>query len=94
MQIDHDEDTLMIHDKYPKGHQHALVIPRLPGLLDLSCLRREHLPLLKHMRQRGQAWAAAQSASVNSEVRICVHTSEPVECPPEHAQLTEAHLIM
>ena len=57
LQVLHDEAVLVVHDKYPKGMHHGLVIPRQHGLLDVSCLQRGHLPLLQHMRQQAQQFA-------------------------------------
>lgn len=47
-------------DKFPKARRHALVVAREPQLESIAALRREHLPLLKHMQQLGHTWAQEQ----------------------------------
>jgi Scavenger mRNA decapping enzyme C-term binding len=68
MQIDHDDKVLVMHDAYPKARHHILVIALDPGLLDISCLRSCHVPLLQHMRARAAAWFDARAAPVG---RVC-----------------------
>lgn len=49
VQVSHDEHTMVVQDKFPKGRVHLLVIARDKCLLDISCLRRQHVPVLDHM---------------------------------------------
>jgi hypothetical protein len=64
MQIEHDDSVLLLNDNQPKGRYHALVLPRHPHLHDLSCLRREHLPVFELTIARGQAWACSHAEDI------------------------------
>lgn len=44
-----DDRVVVLYDKFPKSQHHLLVIARDPGLLDMTCLNRNHVPLLEHM---------------------------------------------
>lgn len=44
-----DASCVLIHDAFPKARHHALVLPREPGLQDVTSLTRAHLPLLDRM---------------------------------------------
>lgn len=54
LQMWHDEQVLVVRDKYPKARFHILVIARDRVLQDISCVRRQHIPLLQHMRTVAQ----------------------------------------
>jgi Scavenger mRNA decapping enzyme C-term binding len=69
VQVFSDDDFVVIRDKFPKARLHLLVIPRDPELLDLSCLRRQHLPVLGKMRELGEHWAQQVGSAIVAEVR-------------------------
>lgn len=56
LQIWHDDRVVMLKDQYPKARFHMLVIARESSLLDISCLRSCHIPLLAHMRSKAEEW--------------------------------------
>lgn len=45
----HDENVVIVEDKYPKALYHFLVIPK-KKILDVSKLSKEHIDLVEHMR--------------------------------------------
>lgn len=53
LQVDTDDKVVVIKDKYPKAKHHYLVLPK-EDISDLKNLKREHVPLLKHMEDMGQ----------------------------------------
>lgn len=66
VQIEHDDRCLVIRDAYPKAKFHILVIARDPALLDISCLRAHHVPLLNHMRGKAEAWFSSRKHEVGA----------------------------
>eukprot|EP00892_Ulva_mutabilis_P010974 jgi/Ulvmu1/8249/UM041_0060.1 len=54
--VGHCDDLLIIRDQYPKARVHLLVIARDAQLLDISCLRRQHVSLLQMMQARAEEW--------------------------------------
>lgn len=63
--ISHDEHILLIRDAYPKAMLHVLVIARAAHLWDMSCLRREDIPLLQHMIKTATAWTQSQGIDLD-----------------------------
>ena len=56
-----DASCVLINDAYPKARHHALVMPRDPGLRDVTSLTRVHLPLLDRMEARTCSLTHAQA---------------------------------
>lgn len=59
--VEEDDLTVTIKDKYPKAQYHFLVMPK-ESIASTSNLRSGHIPLLKHMQQRGEELAARSSS--------------------------------
>lgn len=54
--LSEDDQCIMITDKFPKAHRHALVIARNPKLLGPLDLTQDDIPLLLHMRHVAETW--------------------------------------
>lgn len=52
MKIYEDDQVVIIKDKYPKAHHHFLALPQIK-IKDLASMDRSHIPILKHMHQKG-----------------------------------------
>lgn len=50
----HDQDTVVIYDKYPKARVHLLVMPTRI-ITSYAKLSKADLPTLRSMQERGQA---------------------------------------
>lgn len=61
--VEEDDLTVTIKDKYPKAEYHFLVMPK-DSITSTSNLSSSHIPLLKHMQQRGEELAARSSSSL------------------------------
>lgn len=88
VQITHDDKVLLIKDGYPKARFHILVIARDPALLDISCLRSRHVPLLTHMRGKAEEWFASKKVEVGV---VRLHGDS---CTPPPAQLDSIALFI
>lgn len=74
LQVDHCDRLLIIRDQYPKSKTHLLIIARDPQLLDISCLRGQHVPLLRYMRSQAEKHARiADSSQVREASRVLMH---------------------
>ncbi len=62
-----DAQVALLPDKYPKARHHVLVVARDPGLASVYDLRREHVPLLRHMMQVAQRWVRDTAADPGSQ---------------------------
>ncbi|KAG8184402.1 hypothetical protein JTE90_004574 [Oedothorax gibbosus] len=49
--VEFDEKIVIIKDKYPKAKHHYLILPK-ENVPNLKSLKKEHLPLLKHMKTK------------------------------------------
>lgn len=56
--FEYDESAVVVKDLYPKARRHVLVVAREDGLDRLSQVRKQHLPLLRHMEALGTKWAS------------------------------------
>ncbi|KAL0479889.1 aprataxin, partial [Acrasis kona] len=48
-----DDKVIVLYDAFPKARFHCLVIPRDEKIEYLSDLKKEHIPLLEHMKMIG-----------------------------------------
>lgn len=58
-----DDSVVILSDRTPKASTHLLVIPRFEPIPGTESLRKEHLPLLLHMRDVGERLCAEQSTA-------------------------------
>eukprot|EP00238_Polyblepharides_amylifera_P001613 CAMPEP_0196571856 /NCGR_PEP_ID=MMETSP1081-20130531/1984_1 /TAXON_ID=36882 /ORGANISM="Pyramimonas amylifera, Strain CCMP720" /LENGTH=392 /DNA_ID=CAMNT_0041888965 /DNA_START=24 /DNA_END=1199 /DNA_ORIENTATION=- len=68
----YSNSLVVLRDKFPKSRCHWLVLPRVSGLMGLTSLRVEHVPILEDMLAKGEAWAA-DHAPPGSSVRLGFH---------------------
>lgn len=53
------DSVVVLPDLYPKAKKHVLVVARLDGLDSLADVRKEHIPLLRHIHSVGEKWATS-----------------------------------
>ncbi|KAH7429404.1 hypothetical protein KP509_09G046400 [Ceratopteris richardii] len=50
------QEAVVLHDKFPKGRKHLLVVSRQEGLDCVKDLNRSHIQLLKNLQALGEEW--------------------------------------
>lgn len=90
-QLHSERDALVLRDRFPKSRLHLLVIARDAALLDATCLRREHLPLLARMHELAQAWATKEAPAVVAQARSAV--ARPCLCGEAAAAVAHSHAL-
>ncbi|CAG8738832.1 1284_t:CDS:2, partial [Acaulospora morrowiae] len=69
----HDDDFVIIWDKYPKAKKHLLVMPR-KKIDGVGELKRQHLELVRNLKEKGQ-WVAERLKEIdpNLSFRVGFH---------------------
>jgi len=63
LKVEEDDLVVIIKDKYPKARYHYLIIPK-ENVPNLKSLTRTHLPLLKHMHDKGKDLISSSGSSL------------------------------
>ncbi|XP_064639268.1 aprataxin-like [Lineus longissimus] len=70
--VESDERVIVIKDKYPKAKYHYLILPK-EKLHNLKSLKKEHVPLLKHMQKKGEEIADKHRTEECENFRLGYH---------------------
>uniref|UniRef100_A0A8C4QYS5 Aprataxin n=1 Tax=Eptatretus burgeri TaxID=7764 RepID=A0A8C4QYS5_EPTBU len=72
LQVYNDNRVVAIRDKYPKARQHWLILP-WQTVHSLRDVRREHVPLLRHMQEVGKQLIKDEEEAQHLQFRLGYH---------------------